>query len=310
MKVHEEFQPFIKYLEQKQMSARTIREYKRFLYGPLMKAIGDREVASLTISDHSKLIEAGVPYGEFGPQRSVVTFRRLMCFVHETGRATPFDYRDVPLPTVPSKENEYLTPEELERVLDALDTRTHAGLRTRALLEVLYATGMRITEAINLNKEDIDWEAKEAWITNAKSKDREKVYFTDRSLEWIKRYIDSRNDDIPAVFVSGRGRLLSTSSRNYIRTHLMNLGIKKHIKHHIFRKTFVTHLIQKGADITSVQDLARHRSPRTTLRSYAVINKERSKEVHQRILNKADDSPKILMPGDLSLLEGFSSIER
>jgi site-specific recombinase XerD len=103
------------------------------------------------------------------------------------------------------------------------------------------------------------------------------------------------------VFVSGRGRMLSTTSRNYIRTHLQNVGIRKHIKHHIFRKTFVTHLIQQGADITSVQDLARHRSPRTTLRSYAVVNKERSKEVHQKILNKEDDSLRIIVPSDLSL---------
>ena len=202
------------------------------------------------------------------------------------------------------KENQYLTSEELERVLNALDVTTHAGLRTRTLLEVLYATGMRVSEAISLNKGDIDFETKEVWITNAKSKDRERVYFTDRSLEWVKRYLDFRKDEMSALFVSGRNRMLSCTSRNYMRVHLANLGIKKHIKHHIFRKTFVTHLIQQGADISSVQDLARHRSPRTTLKSYAVINKERSKDVHQKILNKQPTGPRLIVPGDLSWAEG------
>lgn len=303
MKVNEVFGRFIIYLEQKGMAARTIREYRRFLYGPINKALGDREIESITITDCAKLIEVGRGYGEFGPQRAVVNFRRLLCFVHECGQPTPFDYRDLPVPKVPGKENQYLTPDELELVLTSLDTTTHAGLRTRTLLEVLYATGMRVSEAISLNKGDIDFETKEVWITNAKSKDRERVYFTDRSLEWVKRYLAFRTDDMPALFVSGRNRMLSCTSRNYMRVHLANLGIKKHIKHHIFRKTFVTHLIQQGADISSVQDLARHRSPRTTLKSYAVINKERSKEVHQKILNKPDDSPKIIVPGDLSWIE-------
>jgi site-specific recombinase XerD len=304
MRVNELFETYLKYLAQKGYAARTIREYKRFLYGPLAKAIGDREITSLTITDCAKLIEAGKNYGEFGPQRAVVTFRRLMCFVHECGQPTPFDYRDLPVPKVPGKENEYLTEEEMEIVMNALDVTTHAGLRTRALLEVLYASGMRVSEAISLNRDDIDFELKEAWVTNAKSKDREKVYFNDRSLEWVKRYLEFRKDDMPALFVSGRGRMLSCTSRNYMRVHLSNLGIKKHLKHHIFRKTFVTHLIQQGADISSVQDLARHRSPRTTLKSYAVINKERSKEVHQKILNKPDDGPKLIVPGDMSWLDG------
>ena len=139
---------------------------------------------------------------------------------------------------------------------------------------------------ISLNKEDIDWENKEAVVTNGKTKDREKIYFTDRSLLWLKKYLDSRKDDLLALFVSGRGRMLSVTARNYLRTHTQHLGIRKHIKHHIIRKTFATHLIQGGADITAVGDLCRHRSPRTTLRYYAVVNKERSKDLHRDILGR------------------------
>jgi integrase len=80
---------------------------------------------------------------------------------------------------------------------------------------------------------DIDWEKKEVCVVNAKSKDIEMVYFTDHSLFWLKKYMEKRKDDLPHLFVSGRGRLLTVTSRNYMRTHLDNIGIKKHIKHHI-----------------------------------------------------------------------------
>jgi site-specific recombinase XerD len=63
------------------------------------------------------------------------------------------------------------------------------------------------------------------------------------------------------------------------------LGIKKHIAHHLFRKTFVTHLLQRKADIMAVKDLARHRSERTTLKNYAGVDKERSKAIHAGIMN-------------------------
>ncbi len=289
MKLKDTFQDFLTYLEAKGLSQKTVQENKRLLYGSLAHSISEYEIDDLKMTDVAKVMAAGRVHGGYGPQRSVVVLRQLLKYIRGSGTPIPFDWHEIELPKVPQKPTEYLTPEELETVLGSLDITDRAGLRTRALLEVLYATGMRIAEAISLNKADIDWENKEAMVKNAKTKDIEKIYFTDRCFYWLKKYIDSRKDDLPAVFVSGRGRMLSVTSRNYIRTHLQNLGIRKHIKHHLFRKTFATHLIQGGADITAVGDLCRHRSPRTTLRYYAAINKERSKEIHQQIMGKETD---------------------
>ncbi len=69
-----------------------------------------------------------------------------------------------------------------------------SGLRDRALIENLKVTGMRISEALSLNRDDIDWAKKEAEIINAKTKEQETIYFTDESLAWLKRYLDWRND--------------------------------------------------------------------------------------------------------------------
>lgn len=265
---------------------KTVREHERFLYSSLSHSISEYEIGDLRIADSAKVMAAGREHGKFGPQRSIVVLRCMLKFIRDSGTSIPFDYHELELPKVPQKPNEYLTDEELELVLGSLDITDRAGLRTRALLEVLYATGMRIGEAISLDKDEIDWINKEATITNIKTKDIEKVYFTERCLYWLKKYLDSRKDDLASLFVSGRGRLLSVTSRNYIRTHLQNLGIRKHIKHHLFRKTFATHLIQGGGDIIDVGYLCRHRSPRTTLRYYAGINKEKAKETHQRIMSE------------------------
>jgi integrase/recombinase XerD len=140
-----------------------------------------------------------------------------------------------------------------------------------------------------MDQEDIDWKNKEAIVINVKSKVQEKVYFSDRSLYWLKRYLDSREDSNPALFVSCGKRLRRSSSGKCIHRLIFavaaQLGIKKQITHHIFRKTFVTHLLQRKADIMAVKDLARHRSERTTLQNYAGVDKERSKAIHRDIMN-------------------------
>ena len=287
-KVKDLFPGYLEYMALKNQDPKTIREHKWFLDGPITDAVGDRDIDSLRLIDGAKVESAGRGCGEYGPQRAIVTFRRLLRYAKVSGFATPFDYRDLEVPKVKRKMNEAFLPEELDEIRDALNVADLAGLRTRALIEVLLDTGMRITEACLLKKSGIDWERREARIVNAKTKDEEKVFFTDRSLEWLKKYWDARKDDLPWAFVSGRGHLLPVTSRNYIRTHLDKKlpGVQKHIKHHNFRKTFTTTLIEGGADITAVADLARHKSPRTTLQYYAAVNKKRSKEVHQRVLNK------------------------
>lgn len=302
MKIKELFNDYLDYLTQKGFNPKTVREHARLLEGSLSQSIGDKELDDLRMIDVAGVMHAGKAHGEYGPQRSVVVLRQLLRYAKAAGLKPPFDWRDLEVPTVPKKENQYLTPEEIEIIRNSLDVTTHAGIRTRTLIEVLLDTGMRIMEATSLDKKDIDWENKEAVITNAKTKDREKVYFTDRSLEWIKKYYEFRKDDLPFVFVSGRGRLLSVTSRNYMRTHLWNLGIRKHIKHHIFRKTYATILIQAGVDITAVGDLCRHKSPRTTMRYYAGVNKERSKDLHQKVMNK-------VLSGRMTPAEYFEGLE-
>ena len=286
MKFKDTFEGFLAYRRQMGKDEKTVGSDSKIVYGTFLHSIAEREIASFTMTGIADIIEAGQAHGEFGPQRSVSTLRKLFQYLEDAGIQTPFDWRDIEVPHVPRKVNEYLTQEELIRVLDAFDITKLHGLRTRALCEILLASGMRISEALSLNKSDIDWEAKEASVVNAKNGDQQPVYFTDRSLLWLRRYLDARTDGQPYLFTAGIGRMPTVTARYSLREYTRKLGIKKHIKNHIFRKSFVTHLIERGADLAMVCDAARHRDVRTTLRFYAAVNKERSKDVHSAIMNE------------------------
>jgi integrase/recombinase XerD len=289
MKIGDAFEPFFIWQVKVGMSKKTIKNDRYYLEGSLAHSIQDIEVMDLKRTDVSKVIEAARTLGKYGPQRGVCMLRKLLKYLKESGHPIPFRWQDIKIPTVSQKKVEYLTEDELERLLDGIDLVDPSGFRTRVLLEVLYATGMRIGEALSMDQEDIDWKNKEAIVINVKSKEPEKVYFSERSLYWLKRYLDGRDDDNPALFVSCGKRLRRSSSGKCIHRLIFGvaaqLGIKKQITHHIFRKTFVTHLLQRKADIMAVKDLARHRSERTTLQNYAGVDKERSKAIHRDIMN-------------------------
>lgn len=288
MKIKDSFEPFFKWQEKMGMTAKTIANDQYYLRA-IVDSIQDTEVMDLKKTDISKVIAAGSAFGKYGPQRGVVILRKILRYLKESGHPIPFRWQDLRIPTVSQKKVEYLTEDELERVLGAIDLGIPSGLRTRTLIEVLYATGMRIGEAIAMNQKDIDWENKEAIVVNVKSKEPQKVFFTNRSIHWLKRYLASRSDRNPALFVSNGVRLTRSGSQGCINRQLrgitQSLGIKKRISHRIFRKSFVTHLIQRGGDIMAVKDLARHRSERTTLLNYAGVDKQRSKAVHAKIMN-------------------------
>ena len=284
MKLKENKINFFQYLKDYGYAPKTINHYRFFLDKIIIPVMGDYQINSLSISDSARLVALGKPYGIYGSQRVVSVYRCFLKYLHDSGIKIPFDYRDITLPKVPHSRIEYLDAEELDMIRNSFDISDLSGLRTRALIEVLLDTGMRISEVISLDKDDINWDKKEALITNTKTKEREIVYFTDRSIYWLKQYLDKRKDDLPALFVSGRNRLLSVTSRNYIRTKTRNLPINKKICHHIFRRTLATTLLQNKVDIKSVQILLRHKSERTTLKYYTGVSQERVKVLHEQTM--------------------------
>ncbi|HLC70270.1 MAG TPA: tyrosine-type recombinase/integrase [Patescibacteria group bacterium] len=295
MKIKEYFDQYLDYLRARGMTKKTVREHQRILKGALSHSIQDYDVSNLKMNDAALVEQAGRIHGKYGSQRAVVVLRRLLSFIQNNGVVLPLDWRDIQIPRVPRPPVEYLTDEELDMLRNHLEQRvnTMAALRTRALIEVLLDTGLRIGEACLLKKKDINLAGKEAMIENIKTHQMQKIYFTDRSLEWLQKYWSARQDGLEWAFVSGRGHMLAVTAKQYLREITKDLNINKHIRHHIFRKTLCTKLLQNKVDIKSTQYIMRHNSERTTLRYYAAVNIEKCKEMHQLALEHTQNQAQL-----------------
>lgn len=198
----------------------------------------------------------------------------------------------VELPRQARRLPDTLEPESVERLLEAPDASTLAGLRDRALLELLYACGLRISEAVGLDVEDLSTEG--AYVRVIGKGDRERlVPVGEPALEALGRYIDEvrpksvragRTPDARGgpLFVSARGgRLGRQAAWEIVRRAGRTAGLPEHISPHTLRHSFATHLLQGGADLRVVQELLGHASINTT-QLYTHLTGPRIKEVYAR----------------------------
>jgi integrase/recombinase XerD len=214
----------------------------------------------------------------------IVTLKLLLAFCRKTLRINCLDPNEIRLPRRPHRKVDYLTEEELSRIFATINTRTIPGLRSRTLIEVLLATGMRISEALSLNRESINYETGEADIIGKGNKPRT-VFFHEDCLWWVAQYLARRRDGCPALFAT-----LRSNPKRWTRRDMPKLfqklkakaGIEKHLTPHLFRHTFCTHLLQNGADITHIKELAGHQDIQTTARYYLGVDKLSLKDVLKR----------------------------
>jgi len=289
MKIGDFFGGLLEHKKAQNLNQKTFKEYKRLWEKVLVPSgVPEIEIDRLKKNDVDKILIAGQSHGVFGGQRGVVVLRQLLEYIRGEGHTTSVNWWEISLPTVAKKEVDWLDPEEWELVRKAFNLNWIIGIRDRALVEILHASGMRIGEALSLNRDSINWEKKEAEIIGGKKPYKpRKVYFTDESLLHLRNYLNMRNDNFPPMFVSLTGqRATPAGVRRTIHTAMKFAGIKKRIHPHIFRSTFATELLHGRTDVKSVQALCGHESERTTLRYYAAVSKAKCKEEHQRVLNK------------------------
>lgn len=173
-----------------------------------------------------------------------------------------------------------LTIEELEMLREACQT-----YRQRALVEVLYATGCRLSEVRNMNREDVDFATQSARVIGKGNKERE-VYFSFKALYHLKKYLMTRLDSEPALFITERRpyrRLSNRGIQREIAIIAKRAGLDKRVSPHVLRHTFATLTLNNGADIVAVQHLLGHADPATT-QGYAVLSDEKKREQHRKYL--------------------------
>jgi len=180
-----------------------------------------------------------------------------------------------------------LSPKEVEALLDAPDTSNSAGVRDRAMLEMLYATGMRVSELINVRLLDMNLEV--GFVrTMGKGRKERIIPLGETAIRWIKTFLNderplvARRIETDAVFISRRGRSLSRQwFWKTIKQYALKAGISKEISPHMLRHSFATHLLNNGADLRSVQMLLGHADIATT-QIYTHVTLERLKEIHRK----------------------------
>ena len=183
-------------------------------------------------------------------------------------------------PKLDRKLPNYLSYEELRIIFDSIDISDSVGLRNRLLIEILYATGCRVSEIANIKISDINFNNNSIKIFGKGSKERI-VYFGDYARYYLDLYLSKNiNNNSKYLFVNeNNDKMDITEIEKIIRDIVHNLTIKSHVTPHTFRHTFATHLLNNGADIKTVQELLGHSSLNTT-GIYTHVSNERLKEIY------------------------------
>ena len=198
--------------------------------------------------------------------------------------------KSVSMPRIPRREVVFLTPAEIEQFLSAIPLHPKTkrmDLRWvgfRALVEVLLATGMRISEALSLKRADIKFETGEAKIIGKGNRERT-VFFTPRALGWVKEYLSRRYDASDWLFAlpDGTPMVVNTVQLRFRRVRARS-GLLKKLTPHILRHTCATTLLFNGCPIGFIKEVLGHDRLETTCKYYLGVDKAAAKEAHQKYL--------------------------
>lgn len=184
----------------------------------------------------------------------------------------------------------FLTLEQIEKLFSAPDISTRGGLRDRTILESLFSTGLRISELVSLNKEQIRIKPLtkdlEVGIIGKGGRPRT-VYFSERAVIWLRKYLESRKDNEKALFVnyqSGKNssrRLTPRSIEKIIKKYDLLAGLPINTTPHTLRHSFATDLLTQGADLRIIQELLGHRNIVTT-QIYTHVTNKRLRDIHRQ----------------------------
>ncbi len=200
-----------------------------------------------------------------------------------------------------SRDVSFLDGGDLERLLEApsaSDASEVIKLRDRAILELFFSTGMRVSELANLKKDQINLERDEFTVRGKGDKTRV-VFLAHQARYWLKLYLDKRKDESPYMFVrhdrakSGQveaGPLTPRSIERLVKRYAIAAGIPKKVSPHTLRHSFATDLLMNGADIRSVQSMLGHASI-TTTQIYTHVTNQQLREVHQAFHAKRREDP-------------------
>ena len=222
--------------------------------------------------------------------RKIASLRTFYKFLYREKKIDSNPAMNLNAPKRPKQLPKFLTPYEVEQILNNTKIETPAGYRNKAILELLWASGMRVSELSGLNFGDLNLENNEIRVFGKGAKERI-ILITDRAKSYLERYINTaralvakgyradESEEAP-VFINNTGfRLQPRTIRNVINEIVEKIELPKHVTPHVFRHSFATHLIENGADLRVVQELLGHASISNT-QIYTHVSTQHLKDVY------------------------------
>ena len=293
---------FLEYLEIEQnRSQKTIANYDHYLTR-LMDYAGEIKVADI---DAEMIRKWRLWLNRLGTNTSdelqkstqnyhLIALRSFLKFCAKRNiPALPAD--KIELARTTRKQVTFLTPEEVARVFEQPNIDKLPGLRDRAILELLFSSGLRVSELVGLDRDHINLKRREFTVRGKGQKDRP-IFISPEAADWIQRYIDAREDNSRPLFARYSGtkqidrsgnfhRLTARSVQRMVGRYALLAGITKHVSPHTLRHSFATDLLMNGADLRSVQALLGHSNISTT-QIYTHVTDLHLKKVHEQYHKK------------------------
>ena len=298
---------FLEYLEiERDCSPLTIRRYRHYLkrfYNWLIEnsPITKPEDIDLELIRRYRLFLAhlrtrnGVQLKRISQSYHIIALRAFLRYLLVQRDIPTLSPDKIELPKQGSRSVSFLDSEQLQRLLNSPKISNDIGLRDKTILETLFSTGLRVSELVSLNRDQIDLKRQEFGVKGKGNKIRV-VFLSDTAAQWIKRYVQSRQDHFKPLFIRYSGRvdsekngermrLTARSIQRIVAKYAKRCGLPIQVSPHTLRHSFATDLLIGGADIRSVQEMLGHESI-TTTQVYTHVTNKHLKEIHRAFHGK------------------------
>ena len=266
----ERFVEFTNDIDVEKISSEIVRKYRLWLNR--FRNAHDDELATITQSYHLIALRGFLTYLS---KRDIVSL-------------SP---EKIELPKISRKQVTFLHYDEVARMLDGISLENEQGLRDRAIIELLFSSGLRVSELVNLNRDHVNTKRREFMVRGKGQKDRP-VFIGEAAASRVDDYLAARLDNLPPLFLSYSRNNISSRSGDYRRLTARSVqriinqyarlaGITKHVSPHTMRHSFATDLLMNGADLRSVQSMLGHSNISTT-QVYTHITDQHLREIYEK----------------------------
>lgn len=292
---------FLEYLEiERNCSKLTIRDYRHYLqsfYNWFSSALPEKKIQDLDLSIVRKyrvflanrVDKKGLTLKRVTQNYYIIALRSFLRFLIKNDYKT-LEPSKIDLPKTESRSLKFLEKEQIDRLVTSTDTLKEEGLRDRSILELLFSTGLRVSELIKLNHDQINLDRREFGVIGKGGRARI-VFVSDRAAKWIQMYLHKRKDNFKPLFIRYSGKVIEENKGEKMRLTPRSIQrlVKKYVRLaripvdatvHTLRHSFATDLLINGADLRSVQEMLGHKNISTT-QIYTHITNKQLREVHK-----------------------------